>query len=230
MRQPPASWATPLELTDLKQEQIHLWRFRLDLSSGAIDQLQPLLSSDERVRAKRLLDPLKSRNFVAARGRLRQLLAPYLKLPPEGIRFNYGPKGKPEVATAASSGLRFNLAHSGYWALLGVGNSYDLGVDLEMVDAHLVYAPMVTHFFSAEECARVAAAAEERRRRVFYREWTRKEAWMKRQGGGFSEPHVKPEQNQNNYLKIYNIPIAKGYIGALCQDARVTTVLRFNGC
>ncbi len=226
----PAPWSIAPEKPVLEEGFIHLWRFRLDLSITEIDQLQRLLSADERSRAKRLLDPHKSCNFIAARGRLRQILARYLDLDPETIQFSYGTGGKPSLGNQSPNRFLFNLAHSGAWAVLGVGKEHDLGVDIEAIDPKLAYEKIARQFFSKEELNRLSASDEHRRKRTFYRIWTRKEAWLKCQGWGFSGPLDQLTGGQpDQRWTTRNFPVDKGYIGALSFSDKVTSILRFNG-
>jgi 4'-phosphopantetheinyl transferase len=233
MRHPPAPWSNPPETPVLEQGNIHLWRFRLDLPAAEIDQLKQLLSTDELSRAERLLDPLKSRSFVAARGRLRQILAGYLDVPAETIHFSYGTSGKPALDSVHASKLTFNLAHSGNWALLGIGKQHGLGVDLEVIDPKLTFDRMAARFFSAEEFSRLSAIAAHRRRRSFYRIWTRKEACLKSQGWGFSVPPDKRDlkcgDRAGNGWQIRNFPVGRGCVGALSFSEKVVSILRFDG-
>jgi 4'-phosphopantetheinyl transferase len=111
----------------LPANAIHLWRIELD--RFAIEFGDPLLSADERERARRFATPTLQRRFTVARASLRQILADYLsamqgelgkggpsirsKAPPSGaatratgvrpkqLRFEYGPHGKPSLPAIA---------------------------------------------------------------------------------------------------------------------------------
>jgi 4'-phosphopantetheinyl transferase len=230
MRLDLAPWTTLPDRPVLETSLIHLWRFRLDLPTAEIDHLKPLLSPDELSRAGRLLDPLKSRSFVTARSRLRQILALYLDLPAEIIHFSYGTGGKPSLDSIHSSDLTFNLAHSGPWALVGVGKQHEIGVDLEVIDPELAFAKMAAQFFSANEFSRLTAIAMHRRRRTFYRIWTCKEAWLKSQGWGFSGPPDKMNDDRpGKSWQVQNFSVGRGCIGALSLSSQITSILRFDG-
>ncbi|WP_432822120.1 4'-phosphopantetheinyl transferase family protein [Trichloromonas sp.] len=228
----PAPWSAAPERPRLEQTQIHLWRFHLDLPAAEISQLERLLTEDELIRAKRLLDPRKSRSFVAARGRLRQILADYLEVPAETIRFSYESSGKPKLATVHASDLSFNLAHSGKMAVLGIGKGQGVGVDLERIDPELAFDQMAAQFFSAAEFSCLSNLAGLRRRRGFYRIWTGKEAWLKSQGWGFSGP--TDQRNLPGGIpagpgwKLIHFPLARGYVGAVAFSETVTEILRFD--
>ena len=120
-------WQAPPSHPELTAGAVHLWRFPLDCK----DSLEHLLNEEELQRAKRLLIPDKARDFVVARARLRHILASYLDLAPESLRFNYGKSGKPALDDSLAESLAFNLSHSGGWGLCAVTRGDAVGVDVE---------------------------------------------------------------------------------------------------
>jgi 4'-phosphopantetheinyl transferase len=186
--------------------------------------LKSLLSADELQRAARLLDPRKVQDFIVGRGRLRQILASYLAADPAQIIFTYGLHGKPTLQAPAAMGLTFNLTHSGAWALLVVARNTEVGVDLEKSDPRLDYARLAARFLTPEENAALAAVPETRRRRKFYRLWTRKEARLKGEGGGFSSEDVHPAASW--YTRSFWL--APGYVGSLACSAESGSMQRFS--
>ena len=73
-----------------------------------------------------------------------------------------------------------------------------------------------------------------RKQRSFYRLWTRKEAWLKGKGAGFSELHLGLDDAHLPALfssaqgwSLMNMPVAKGYVGALGVKGAVERVERF---
>ncbi len=176
-------WHDPPTLLDLKSDEVHLWRFPLVCS----DPLENLLDEQELQRAKRLRSPDKARAFVVARARLRQILSAYLDMEPQALRFSYGSAGKPALVGFVDSPA-FNLAHSGNWGVCAVVGRGEVGVDVETINSALDYANLAQRFFSEAEKQWLQACPEPRRLRCFYRIWTRKEAWLKGKGGGFSDP------------------------------------------
>jgi len=80
----------------------------------------------------------------------------------------------------------FNLSHSAQHGLLALhGGGLPLGVDLEVARPFERAARIAARHFNAAEAAAVAAAAEgAEREAVFFRTWTRKEAYLKLTGLG----------------------------------------------
>ena len=93
-------WQNPSPDLVLLSDKIHVWRANLDLAPQQIEELETVLSEDEKLRANRFRFAKHKRRFIAARGILRQLLAGYLQSSPGKINFTYNPQGKPELASS----------------------------------------------------------------------------------------------------------------------------------
>ena len=93
---------------------------------------------------------------------LRALLARYADRDPRALDFVFGPHGKPSLheGTTSVTDLRFNLSHSGRFALVAVTAGRDVGVDIE--------------------------CANERHTVEFLRAWTAREATVKCGGTGLA--------------------------------------------
>jgi len=223
-------WHAPPSILDLKSDEVHLWRFPLTCS----DSLEHLLNEQELQRAKRLRSPDKARAFVAARARLRQILSGYLNMDPQALCFYYGPAGKPALVGLVDS-LSFNLAHSGNWGVCAVVGRGEVGVDVEMINPALNYANLAQKFFSETENQWLRDCPESRRIRRFYRIWTRKEAWLKGKGGGFSDPdqdiglaHLAGSCTCDGSWWLRSFPVAKNYLGTLAVSQEYSLVQRWN--
>jgi 4'-phosphopantetheinyl transferase len=189
MKDSPVSWQSPPERLFLPADEVHVWRAALDLDATRIQDLQDLLSPDERERADQFRFPIHRQRFIAARGLLRTVLARYLATQPKTLRFRYGPFGKPALADAASAGgLCFNVAHSEGLALFAVARNREVGVDLESLGRKLADDQIAERFFSPNEVAALRALPAELQREGFFNCWTRKEAYIKARGKGLSLP------------------------------------------
>jgi 4'-phosphopantetheinyl transferase len=126
---------------------------------------------------------------VAAHSALRIILARYLNMLPERIRFQASAQGKPGLAPGLDSGgLRFNLAHSGDLALVAVAAGREVGVDVEHFRPLPEVAPIAERYFSASEREALAQLAEAERPAAFFNIWACKEAFIKATGQGLSYP------------------------------------------
>lgn len=169
------------------RDRVDVWEFRLDVSDAARTVLAGRLSADERERAGRMREGWIRDRFVAGRGRLRELLAPYLAVAPEAIEFRTLAHGKPVLAGPPGlPAVTFNLAHSADLALLAVTLERTLGIDVEQVRPDRAHDDLARRFFSPGEREALAALDPEARMRAFYTCWTRKEAYLKAHGAGIS--------------------------------------------
>lgn len=169
--------------------EVHIHLFYLDRDDRERARLQHLLAPDELIRAERLRDRLIRNRFIVGRGLLRETLAGYLGLEPDTLHLAVNKHGKPHLSMLPGQNeLFFNLSHSGDLALLAVSSHYELGIDLEQRQDDLPFKAMAGQFFSAREQAELFSLPPGLQLEVFYRCWTRKEAYLKGCGSGFSQP------------------------------------------
>lgn len=162
---------------------VDLWLVNLDhVSPSVIDTLH----EEERRRADRFVFARDAQHFVAARGCLRRILAMYLACTPAEIAFEVGPWGKPAIKRRDDAHLAFNLAHSGGHALIAIGRTESLGVDLEQMRAIDDWRSLVTSVFTPREAQTVLTIGESAQMDAFFACWTRKEAVIKLWGEGLS--------------------------------------------
>ncbi len=170
-------------------KEVQVWVADLDMAPGWLASRAHCLSEDERTRAARLLEgPVRSR-FVAGRLILRHLLGRYLAVAPEQVGFVYGAQGKPALAAPDSSPpLAFNLAHSQALAVYAFAADTVLGVDVEQARELADMPAIARQVFSPQEWQTWQALPAAQKAAAFYLGWTRKEAYIKALGLGFSYP------------------------------------------
>lgn len=140
------------------------------------------LSAAEHTRAQRFVFERDRRRYLAAHCALRERLARHTGLAPSALRLDAAPDGKPLLLDRP--GCRFNLSHSGDWALVAICADAEVGVDVETlrpVDDALALAATV---FTPAERQALAELPRGARDRAFLRGWTRKEACVKAVGAG----------------------------------------------
>lgn len=225
-------WQPPPTQPELAGHAVHLWRFPLT----AQESLEHLLSEPERQRARLLRIPARARAFVVARARLRQILAAYLDLAPQSVRFSYGAAGKPLLDKPSPRVPAFNLAHAGSWGLCAVASGETVGVDIERLDRQLDFEKLAAQFFSTGERCWLQDCPPRRRRRMFFRLWTRKEAWLKGKGGGFSDADQDvsalcstPAPPSAGSWWLRNIPVDRHHLAALALPRHPACVERWSG-
>jgi 4'-phosphopantetheinyl transferase len=165
---------------------VHVWR--ADLTAVA-DELDELLSDEERERAGRIVNERDGELWSRSRGLLRALLGRYLQREPRSLRFTTGEHGKPALAgdadeSSRSPGLSFNMSHSGQLALYAFSEAGAVGVDVEHARRPIDEVAIAARALGAGEARRLRALAPETRRQEFLRAWTRHEAELKCLGVG----------------------------------------------
>ena len=159
--------------------EVHLWRARQTAIAAppGLDCLDPT----ERERARRMLIPSKGKAFGFARAMLRMVLGAYLSIDPERLRFGTSAEGKPYLP---GQEVRFSLSHSDGGVLLALMHGSEVGVDLEATRRSIDVDALAAASLSEAERLEIDAFDEPERRRALLRQWTRKEALLKAEGGG----------------------------------------------
>jgi 4'-phosphopantetheinyl transferase len=168
----------------LGEGELHLWK--AVLCAGGEERLVDALTPEERGRALALASPRARASYVQGRGLARRVLGLYLDLPPQGVRFRYGPRGKPFLA--ATPDLQFNLTHSAELCLMAVMRGAEVGVDAEKVRALRYADAIAARLFGPGRARGLRALAAAERPAAFMVSWTRLEAGVKALGGGLFDP------------------------------------------
>ena len=221
---------------------IHLYCAQLDALATRLDDFAALLNEDEHARAARFYFARDRQRFIIARGCLRIILSRYLADEAAQIQFDYNAFGKPHLAAPyAASGLTFNLAHSGEFALYALAYQRQVGVDIEQIRPAVAYEQLARQVFSQAEQQSLRRVPAAQRREAFFNGWTRKEAYIKAQGRGLSLPldqftvtlapdeaprllstaHAPAEAAR---WSLQAIPTAPGYVGAVAAEGYDWTV------
>jgi len=164
------------------QTRVDIVGFPLERLSGDVDLLAP----DELERAGRFHFTVDRDRYVAGRARLRRYLSARTGVAADRVELRVGPQGKPTLAVDAL--LKFNLSHSGGWAVLALSDGPVVGIDIEDEQAGIAEERIAKYFFARAEADHLESLPPEQRDRAFFECWTRKEAYLKGKGGGLSLP------------------------------------------
>ena len=180
-------WSKDIPDKLIKNNEIHVWRAFLELSSTQRQYFMGILSSDELKRMKRFHFKRDEDRFIAARGILRVIMSYYIEKSPEEISFEYTSQGKPIVTeNPGSDTIHFNLSHSNRFALYAVTFNSSIGIDIEFIRTDAVVEQIAQKFFSQNEIRAIQNIQEKNRTKLFFQYWTRKEALLKAAGDGIS--------------------------------------------
>lgn len=174
----------------LSDDEIQVWSIALDLSVEACSGLYELLSAQERSRAATFLRQNDQRRFIATRALLRRILSIYLQCDAAEFFIGSNAFGKPELYNLgeAPAEVRFNCSHSNSLAVFAFARSRRVGVDVERVEADVAGESIAERFFCPSEVSALCALPKARQCTAFFKCWTRKEAYVKARGEGFSIP------------------------------------------
>lgn len=219
---------------DLPPDEVHVWRIDLDTVGAGEDRWRQLLSPEEQTRAQAFRFEPDRRRYTTVRAWLRTLLGAYISRNPRELLFAYSDKGKPALRPFGDHAkLQFNISHSGDASLLAFTRDRDLGIDIEKIRQNLDVEGIARRFFSESEQRQLVQMTPEDRYSAFFRCWTRKEAYLKATGAGFSLPlgqfdvsiaygerqallETRPDPNEASRWSLTDIPAGDGYAGALC--------------
>jgi 4'-phosphopantetheinyl transferase len=220
---------------ELSGRGVHVWTLRTGASDAVAANFEPVLAPDEKDRAARFRFDRLRHSFVIRRGALRYLLGRYLDRHPASIRFNYGSKGKPAVASAV--GIEFNTTHSGGLSVFAFTVGCQIGVDLEQIRLLTETQHIADRFFCSEEAAEIMSLPPSERERAFFYCWTRKEAYVKAIGDGLSAPldefrvtlqpnqparfiHLAHDMKAAKAWTLHDLRLASDYAAALAYRDR----------
>lgn len=188
MTLPFPGWEIPTSWPQLSDADVHIWLIALKSPHPPLPMLRALLDADEHRRADQFRSLRDSARFVVAHAALRSILARYLSLEPEAVRFARHGSAKPALDPRMGAELRFNFTHSHDLALCALSRSREVGIDLEQIQPDVSYEAIATTFFSNREQHALASLPPTQRSRGFYHCWTRKEALVKALGVGLTLP------------------------------------------
>ncbi len=166
---------------------VHVWLSDLDQPEAAVRQMALTLSPEEQTHAARFRFARDRRRYIVAHGAMRAVLAGYLNMPPQQVRFVTGEHGKPALAPDQGH-ITFNLSHSEDLALFACACDRELGVDIEYMRPIDDIDLIATHYFAPTERAVLSQIAPAYKLQAFYHCWTRKEAYIKAIGRGLAMP------------------------------------------
>ncbi|MDH1471123.1 4'-phosphopantetheinyl transferase superfamily protein [Shewanella bicestrii] len=187
-----------------------------EMDTASTNACMALLSEDERAKVARYRAPKAQMNGLLVRSALRCVLSQGLQsrggtspcssqrqIAPQDWCFEYGAKGKPSLnhEQFLSTGIEFNLSHSGDWLLIALAQDDDkgetantaqprlgLGVDIERARASTHIYPILNHYFSPIEAeGLLALEGEDAQRQRFFDLWALKESYIKATGLGLAQ-------------------------------------------
>ncbi len=233
----PAAASPPLE-----RGVAHVWRVRLPLGDAALAELTALLAPSERERMLRFRLEEGRHTATVSYGLRRRVLAAILDADPHALAFDLGEHDKPALVNDPA--LHFNVSHSAGMLLLAVAWDAPLGIDVERIKPRMDHERIARRFFSPHEVDVFLALPEDERMPGFFRCWTRKEAFIKARGAGFTFPlrdfdvslepgvpqllAVRSAGDDAANWRMHDLDVGEGFEAALVTAAHVRVVQRYD--
>jgi len=211
---------SPAALVGLPAGVVDTWCIPLRPESPELERWRATLGHDERAEAarRRVAGPA----WAAARGALRAILGRYLGLPPESLRFERTPLGKPRLVGREAP--RFSVAWREELALVGVASDREVGVDLERELEDADVSRLARDHLSLLDQAAVLHAPPARRRTVFFEAWARHEARRKLHGLALEDP--LPDLDENSVVIVRALNVPAGWAAAVAAEGSAWRVRR----
>jgi len=205
---------------------VEIWHIPTTKNSLMSQQLFMQLSVDEQLRARQIHDPIQKNTYITSHAALRNIIASHLNIAIEEINLVNNKEGKPLLGNDPS--FFFNLSHTHHYALLGLSNHCQIGIDIEFVNQKRDALAIAKRFFSQDEYEWLIQIEPSQQIPCFYQLWCHKEAYLKGIGtglqGGLStftlsckdlhESCIIPDQ-KNNQWKLDAIDVPSPYKAAL---------------
>lgn len=219
------------------REDCHLWLTDLDRWDSSGEEHRECLDPLDWERANRKPEGISRERFITSRMVLRRVLASLLNQRPIELRFELDAHGKPALLSPYQH-CHFNLSHSGALLLVGVRMHASIGVDVEVPRSVPRASQLAKRVFTADEQAllrEAEAVSEAVRDEVFLKIWTRKEAYLKCRGDGFTLPARDYSVGIEGPTKIADVDIrsfdlpSRGY-AALASADPIRQIHRYQLC
>jgi 4'-phosphopantetheinyl transferase len=206
----------------LLPHQIKIYCFLID--NVSCPNHYQILNNEEQQRADRFHFDKHRIRFINSHAIMRKILGQHTQTNSTSIDIRVHPHGKPYLSNHPE--LKFNLSHSGDYALLAVGLNDELGIDIEQY-SHRPYEDMAQKLFQPDELALFEKCTDKTAQ--FFRFWSAKEAFMKAIGLGLRCPPesfstLKTLHYNNEQWSLFEFQPVQNYAAALCHTPAITDI------
>ena len=232
--QPPHAEPSPTERVDAIVAGFEAGAaqiFFLALSDFPEPLAEPILTTAEMERARRLVAPPVRRGFVGGRWLLRSVLSALTGAEARLLDIQAGAHGKLFLVGHERLAVSFNLSHSGDLVALALVRGRRIGIDIE-VERPLTDATLLARrILSPRERERYEALPAGARDSALLVAWTRKEAVLKAVGtgvsGGLSTVEVLADSvvRLGETWSVRSLAMPPGFHGAVAIDGDVLSLL-----
>jgi len=227
----------------ISEGTVHLWIADLKAWSKHAENLESILSEEERERLDKLKVIDKREEFLCSRGILRIILSGYIAQDPRDLPLKHSPTGKPFLPQAR---IQFNLSHSGDIFACGICINNQIGLDIQEIYPISSLDRIINNFFSSTEIQYLATLpSRELYQEHFFAIWVAKEAYLKAVGDGiqesFNQHSIIPESPDLSSFRLEHpapkrdelvwtinaLNVGQGFHAALAYDGDLKELERY---
>lgn len=155
-----------------------------------------MLSTAEKEKASSLPEGKPKILYITRRSLIRCVLSDYMGMYPPDIQIQRDSLGKPYIQ---DSEIYFSFSHSRNMVGIAVSKKASVGIDVQVMKGKCKMDLLKNSIFSSnEQAAFHKARGEDEERSLFFDIWTRKEAFIKCIGTGFTMDVQTVSVNQNS--------------------------------
>lgn len=171
-------------LKEIKSNNLHIWSSEINAHELKFQDYFASLDEAELIIAKNIRSTSTYKMFVTSHGWFKLILSRYLDCNANKLTIEKNIAGKPFLVDHPQ--LSFNLSHSSGKMLFAVAWNCLLGVDVEEYEPRSELKNIAETCFSDKEFIYWCSLPSELKTKIFYKIWTRKEAFFKAIGTGIT--------------------------------------------
>ena len=184
---------------DLKNEELHIWKYSLNTEDYISEKNNPLLSKNEVTRCNQFLQESDKIRYICNHRFVRNVLSLYLNIAASKINFDLEPRGKPFIK---NSNLFFNYSYRASHGLLAISKNQAVGVDIEKMKPLQDILTFSEFSFSEQEKEIIFKSENKKNVETLFTFWTFKEAIIKLLGIGLNADLTKIDLSDFFYSEL----------------------------
>jgi 4'-phosphopantetheinyl transferase len=166
-------------------DDVRVLHVSFDFSLSLEATLFDVLSKDERDRALHFVHHVDSIRYATTRATLRKSIGSVIGETPANIQFSYSALGRPLLREGKlTTGIDFNVSHSGAHALIAWSTKRHVGIDIEQKIVEYEWEPLLSRVCGEADFHQVRATSHGRKSELLFDIWVAKEALLKTSGDG----------------------------------------------
>ena len=184
---------------DLKNGELHIWKYSLNTEDYISEKNNPLLSKNELTRCNKFLQESDKMRYICNHRFVRNVLSLYLNIAASKISFDLETRGKPYIK---NSNLFFNYSYRASYGLLAISKNQAVGVDIEKMKPLQDILTFSEFSFSEKEKQIIFKSENEKKLEPLFTFWTFKEAIIKLLGIGLNADLTKIDLSDFFYSEL----------------------------